>query len=597
VARFGVTCFAILLAAAGCGDDGPSNLDSTAPVASVEIFPHGGTVAIGANLQLNAIPRDNGGRALSNRPIAWSTSDPQVANVFPSGMVAGLASGTAQITATIGGKAATVSIQVTVGGAAGLVPAVITYLGGSGDSDMTRDVAVDGQGNIYLAGGTNSPDFPVTAGAFDVSFNNPGSDDQDVFVQKRSPSGQILWSTFIGGHGYDRAYAIEVDAQGFVYVAGRAGAGFPVTAGALQTAFAGGITPNDAYGTQDGFICKLQPDGSAVVFCTYFGNDDYVPIRDIALDGGRNIYLVTSSDRGTFPSAWFANSYQKTRRGGRDMLVAKLDASGSQIHWATYIGGSGDELNTNSVRLDGAGNVYALTTTRSSDAPTPNGFDHSLGGTTDLYVVKFSPDGSQLMYGTYVGGSGGDFSETHELWVTAQGEAIAAAMTSSSDFPTTAGAFQTSLQGIGSAGSGANTNYPGDGMIARISVNGSQLLAGTYLGGRFGDGIEGVEVNAIGEVYVSGTTYSTNFPVTSGATAAGNTDMFVAKLSADLKTLIYSTTIGGSGQDNTRSSTLDALGGVYLAGVTSSANLPVMNATQSSRRAGDDGALVKLVPN
>jgi hypothetical protein len=119
----------------------------------------------------------------------------------------------------------------------------------------------------------------------------------------------------------------------------------------------------------------------------------------------------------------------------------------------------------------------------------------------------------------------------------------------------------------------------------------------TYLGGRFGDGIEGVEVNALGDVYVSGTTFSSNFPVTTGSVAAGNSDMFVAKLSPDLSTLIYATTIGGSGSDNSRSAALDALGGMYVVGLTGSGNLPVLNATQSSRRAGEDGALVKLVPN
>ena len=376
-------------------------------------------------------------------------------------------------------------------------------------------------------------------------------------------------------------------------MAGRAGAGFPVTTGALQTTFAGGTNAGDPYGPQDGFICKLRPDGTGLVFCTYFGNDDYVRIRDIAIDVAGNIYLSSSSDRGTFPATWFANAYQSTRRGGRDMLVARLNAQGNRIDWATFVGGSADELNTSSIRVDAAGNVYAMTTTRSTDAPTPGGFDHSLGGESDNFLVKLSSNGSQLLFGTYVGGSDGDFTETHELWVTPGGESVVAATTRSPDLPTTAGAFQRTLQGVATSAATGLGNNSGDGFVARISTTGS-LIAATYLGGRHGDGIEGVFVNSAGEVFVSGTTFSDNFPTTITTTAPGGSDMFVAHLSADLSSLLFSARFGGARAETTRSMFVDASGNLVVVGYTDSGNLPLLGATQSALLGGSDGLLVKV---
>ena len=127
----------------------------------------------------------------------------------------------------------------------------------------------------------------------------------------------------------------------------------------------------------------------------------------------------------TFPSAWFTNSYQKSVRGGRDALVAKIKGDGSGVVWASFLGGSGDEGNTNSIQVDGTG-VYVAMFTLSADAPTPNGFDHTLSGGSDVYLAKLSLDGSQLLYGTYIGGSGAEDTETHQLAIDGQGNAFVA---------------------------------------------------------------------------------------------------------------------------------------------------------------------------
>ena len=464
--------------------------------------------------------------------------------------------------------------------------------GGSG-ADMIRDVVTDAQGNIYVAGGTNSEDFPTTAGAFDRTFNNPGSRAQDVFVAKLDPTGKLIWSTLIGGTGYDRPYAIELDADGFIYIAGRAGAGMPVTPGALQTHFSGGA--GGPYGEQDGFVCKLRPDGSAVVFCTYFGNSDPNVIRDIVLDADNNIYIMTSTSVDALPAEWFRNAYQPRRRGGRDAVIAKLDASGSRVHWATYLGGSGEETNTNTIRLDKDGNIVTLINTRSTDMPTPNGFDHTLGGRGDLYLAKLSPDGARLIFGTYVGGSAADGTETHHLWLTPQGDAVVTGITHSADLPVTANAFQRKYGGSGTKSTGMGTNYGGDGFVMKVSADGARVLAATYLGGSEGDGIEGVGVDANGLIYVSGSTYSRDFPTTLASPLAGSADMFTAVLTPDLTHLLFSVRVGGRGEDTSRSAFVDATGSTFLVtGISGSDDYPQTHGV-GHRGRRPDGALIKVV--
>ena len=470
--------------------------------------------------------------------------------------------------------------------------AFASHFGGSGN-EAIRDVAVDAEGNVYLAGGTTSPDFPITPGVLGPRFNNPGAPYQDAFIVKLSPDGRVIWSTYLGGPFYDRVYGIEVDAQGYVYVAGRGGPGFPVTPGAFQTQFGGG-SDHVLYGEQDGFICKLTPDGTAIVFCSYFGDRDGAPIRDLALDPNGDIYVVASTDFGELPAAWFANAFQKSLRGGRDLVIAKISNDGTRVVWATYLGGSDAEYNTTSIRVDGQGHSYVMTTTRSPDAPVTAGFDQTLGGESDIYVAKLAPDGARLIWGTYYGGSQREYTETHELAIDAQGHAIIAAMTTSSDLPVTAGAFQATYGGRAeSKRSGAGTNYAGDAFVAKISPNGAALVASSYLGGTGGDGAEGVSVDAAGNIYVSGGTYAKDLHgVASGP--GGETDVMAAKLSPDLRQILHVVRLGGTAGDVARSNIVDAKGNFYVVGETKSANFPTARALQKDLRGENDGAIVKI---
>lgn len=453
-----------------------------------------------------------------------------------------------------------------------------TYLGGGGD-DVGRDVAVDPQGNVVIVGGTESSSFPVGPGGYDSSHDGSGTYLSDAYLLKATPAGVRQWGSYLGGSEFERAYAVEVDDQGYVYVTGRAGLGFPVTAGALQTTFAGGDS-GPAYGLQDGFLCKFTPDGLTPVFCTFFGNDDYVPIRDIAVDANHDIYIITSDSTDHFPAAWFTNAFQKTRAGQRDAVIAKIKGDGSQVLWATYLGGSGGEGNTNSIRVDGSG-VYVSMYTRSADMPTPGGFDKTLGGMSDVYAGKLSLDGSTLLYGTYVGGSGREDSETHQLWVDAQGYAIVTGPTNSSDLPVTSTAYQKNLRG------------PLDAFICRISPSGA--LAGfTYLGGSGTESAEGVFVDARRYVYLTGGTDSSDFPTNMPGSPGSGQDVYLTALLPDLSGIVVSLRAGGAGDDRGRSVIVSPQGTVYLTGQTSSPDLPATAAIQSNFGGLTDAFLIGL---
>ncbi len=470
------------------------------------------------------------------------------------------------------------------------------YLGGN-DEDTIRDAFLDAAGNIYLAGGTASADFPVTAGAYDTQFNPGGANPHDAWVTKMRSDGSIIWSTFIGGPNYDRAYAIEVDDLGYVYVAGRAGAGFPTTPGVLQPSFAGDVNPNDLYGQQDGFVAKLTPDGRQLVWSTYFGGADRSFIRDFDIDSLGQVHLALTQVTVPVPHIT-PGAFQVNLQGMEDGVVAKLSADGTRAIWATYLGGSGFDMGTPSIRVDFFGHVYVLGTTDSPNFPTTGGaFDRTFNGHLDMHLVKISAAGNQLLFGTYFGGSDVEFSETHGLALDPQGSAYVAATTRSMDLPTTPGAFQRIFGGIGGPGQGAGTNYPGDGFIAKFSATSGQLVAATYLGGSDGEGLEGVGVAEDGTVFVGGSTFSNDFPVSADAAQPGNhgsADLIAVKLSSDLRTMLYGTYFGGSGTDFGRSEALDASGNTIVVGHSQSHDFPVMIGFPNQDRGGGDGVFAEI---
>lgn len=452
-----------------------------------------------------------------------------------------------------------------------------TYLGGSTDWDQGRDVCADAQGNVYVTGGATSSDFPVTPGAYDTSYNTGGDQtgsggNCDAFVSKFDSAGNLVWSTYLGGPNYDRGYAIEVDDDGYVYVSGRAGPGFPVTGNAVQPQFKGlwaGI-----YGMQNGFVAKLTPDGSDLVWATYMGLGSL--LRDLDIDDAGNVYTslpYEGSSSYSLPSSWFAGSLQPTRSGGAENGVVKIAADGASVIWATWLGGSGDEQKEENVRVDTAGNVYVGVGTKSADIPTTAGaHDQSYNGGWDAYFAKVSADGTSLLFATYFGAAGDQLGcSTHNLAVDAAGNLYHSSHSVSGDYPITSGVYQTSFGG-----------GTGDMVVAKFAADGS-LVASTYVGGSGGEDPDGIYVDAAGNVYLSGATDSADFPTTVDAyqTVKGaSADAFFVKLSADFGQLLYATYLGGDSYDYGRSSFLDEQGNWYVTGSSDGDGWPAVSAYQ-----------------
>jgi hypothetical protein len=441
-----------------------------------------------------------------------------------------------------------------------------TFLGGAG-SDQVRDMATDAQGNVYVTGGTRSSNFPTTSGAYDRSFNG----NTDIFVAKFTAAGQLVWSTFIGGPNYDRAYAIELDPAGNIVIAGRASVGLPGRSGFFDPTFGGGALTG-SYGQQDGFVCKLSGDGRTLHFCGYIGTADNNITRDVAVDASGNIYAIYMAEQSGIASAWTATGAKPNYTKGAALIV-KISPDGRQILGGTWFG-AGYISPTGSIRWHGNRVFYASSTTNPS-LPTPNGFDHSLSGPTDMFLAVFSDDLTTLHMATYVGGSGGEQNETHNLAVDASGAVIAAATTSA----TIPGALGTLVGGT-------------DAFVMRISSTGT-LMGARLLGGSLYDTFQGVDLDASGRVFLSTITMSSNFPMTQffGTRVGGSAGLVV--LSSDLRTVLFSQFLGGGALDESRSIAVSGTA-AFLGGTTQSSNWYRVNAYQGTYRGSMDGTVFRF---
>ena len=402
---------------------------------------------------------------------------------------------------------------------------------GGNKEDQFRDVATEAQGDAIMVGGSASQNYPTTAGTDQPVHSSSTATaplNMDAIVTKVAPDGSLIWSTFLGGNGYDRAYAVEVDPQGFIIVAGRAGQGFPTTAGTVQTVFGGGGTIEVKYGPQDGFACKLTSAGSKV-WCTYFGKNELNIIRDMDVDDQGNIYLATSTQTTAWPSTWFANAWQKTKKAGTDDLLVKLSPDGKRVVWATFIGGSQSETRTTSVRWT-PGAIWYLTSTTSTDITSTN---RALAGGADFWVGGFSQDGHQLLHSTYIGGTGTEGIETHNL--AAEGDRVyIAAQSSSATFPL------------------ERTPYNGqhDGIVIALDTT-AELIASRHVGTPGDDGLEGLTANGAGLCvagFMSGRL--TGVPLWG---PGGQRDAALVCFDRDLVNQTYGLTVGGSFNDYARS--------------------------------------------
>jgi uncharacterized protein (TIGR03437 family) len=402
----------------------------------------------------------------------------------------------------------------------------------------------------------------------------------------------LSYSTYLGGSGSSTTEAVmTVDASGNMYVAGvAASASFPVV-NAGQPAF-GGFGPD---GIGDGFIAKLNPDGTALLFATYFGGSRDDEIFGIAVGADGGIYVTGDTASINFP---LKNPIQSTFVGAQSgyyhAFVSKLTGDGSALVYSTFLGGSGFQDAGNSIAVDAAGNVYVAGYTNSTNFPLVNPLQSTYrGGDYDAFVVKINPTGSALLFSTFYGGSSID--EGGKIAVDDTGIYLNG-ITQSLNFP-----LQNALQTL-YGGTGAD-NY-GDGFVAKLSLDGSTIIFSTYLGGSGDDEIFSMALGADHSVYLVGDTSSTDFPLKNPLQARFSTALpdsyhaFITKLAPGGSALTYSTYLGGSGDTDVATSiAIDPAGCAYILGETTSTDFPLLNPLQATYKGGAaDAFLAKLNP-
>jgi hypothetical protein len=415
-----------------------------------------------------------------------------------------------------------------------------TYLGGSGN-EAGYDVAVDAGGNAYVTGSTNSAEFSSLGGS-------------NAFVAKLNPEGTArTYLAIIGGGGDDTGYSIAVDSAGNAYVAGTTDStDFPVL-NASQLNYGGG--------SQDAFVAKLNPTGSALTYSTYFGGTGNDSGLSIAVDSAGSAYTTGSTDSAEFSTL-----------GNTNAFVAKLNAAGNERAYLAILGGGGDETGFD-VAVDAAGSAYVVGTTDSTNFTTANAYQPVFGGAQDVFLAKLNPSGSSLVYATYFGGSGNDTG--FGVAVDGVGNAYVAGSSDSVEF--------TALGGR-------------DVFVAKFSPAGNERRYFTILGGSGEDAAFAIAVDASGNAYVTGSTDSGNFTTSNPLqqTSGGSQDVFISKLSPEGSTLDYSTFLGSGGNESGFAVALDNSGGTYVSGSTSSDSFPTASPLQPVSGGNRDSFILKI---
>lgn len=455
-----------------------------------------------------------------------------------------------------------------------------TFIGGANpsppgnyDDDIIHGMVVTDSA-VYVAGATQSPDFPIVLGYDDTL----GSAYPDGFVTQLSPDlSTIIASTYIGTQYFDQVLDLAVNNDGTVVAVGQAGYGFPVTAGAYTW---NGSTP-----TGGGFVTIFSSDLSALVASAVVTPSSY-PLR-VAL-GNSGIYFGGRTNNPDFPIT--TGAYQSTccPAGGfgireYDNFAGRISADLSTLEALTYL--DGDSISGMAVAPDGT--VFIT-----------DGFDYAITG----YVARFDAGlTSRLAYLSYYPGSTSGSSRTYFNDVAVDGNSVVVVgQTYMSDLPATAGAYDTSCGTDGLCdGQGSLLVPVPDAFVAKYSLDLQQTLALTYLGGSGGESARSVALDAAGDIYVTGETTSPDFPTTgNGAFTsyhATEADGFVVMLAPDLSQLWYGSYIGGSGEDRPNAIGLDSTGLAYIAGYTRSSDFPTTaNAFDRTYNGGTSDAFITV---
>lgn len=466
-----------------------------------------------------------------------------------------------------------------------------TFVGGA-SLEVSHALALDSTGNTYITGFTFSTDFPTTPGVFDTSQNGQA----DRFVTKLNPAGTALaYSTYIGGLSYDGDLdvGIAVDPGGNVYLSGNTlSTDYPTTVGAVDTIH---------NGFDDVYVTKLNPLGSGLVYSTFIGGNRDDRSAAIAVDSSGNAYVtgVTSKSPNVatdYPTT--VGAFDTTHNGINDIFVSKLNPAGSALVYSTLIGGSEADQGYG-IAIDASGNAYVTGFAGPSDYPTTVGaYDTTFNGDLDVVVTKLNAAGSALVYSTFIGGTVTDIGNA--IAIDANGSAYVTGSTGntlSTPYPTTLGAFDTTLNGNA------------DVIVTKLNAAGSALVYSTLIGGSGSEVGRDIFFGPTGSVYLTGHTFNhtIDYPVTPGAYdttpngAFGDVDAFITKLNPSGSNLDYSSFIGGAAQDIGFGIVIDQQGVVYLTGSTTqtanaATNFPTTPGAADTTHNGDQDAFVtKLV--
>jgi len=428
-----------------------------------------------------------------------------------------------------------------------------TFLGGGGGREnYAFGIAADSSGNAYVTGDTSSIDFPATPGSFDTTFDGV----LDAFVVKLNAAGSALvYATALGGIDGDYGYGIAIDSSGNAYVTGwTSSADFPVTPGSFDTTFDGLLG--------DAFVAELNAAGNALIYATFLGGGDHEEAFSIAIDSSGSAYVSGNTRSADFPTT--PGSFDTSFNGVSDAFAVKLDASGTSLVYASFLGGGISDWGYG-IDVDSLGNAYVFGDTESADFPaTPGSFETTLNGVGDAFVAKLDATGSTLVYATFLGGGGGDWGNA--IAVDSSGSVFVTGYTDSTDFPATPGSFDTTY--------GGGTN---DAFVAGLNAAGDALIYATYLGGVDHDWGMGIAVDSSGSACVTGYTSSADFPSTPNSfdtTLDGIHDAFVVKLDATGSALDYASFLGGGDSEAGISIFVDSADSVYVTGYTISADFP-----------------------
>lgn len=446
-----------------------------------------------------------------------------------------------------------------------------TYLGGS-KIDRTRDVKVDQNGNIYVAGYTYSTDFP-NSGTF------PPGGESDIFLTRFSPDGQSLtYSVVFGGSGFDEAYGLAIDDSGNIYLSGGTSSdNFPLI-NAVQASKGGGM---------DVFLVKLSSDASSLLFSTYLGGSDNDVANCLQVTSTGIAYLAGSTYSVNLPVS--PGAYDETLGGTTDGFVAAYDSNTFTKKFVTYLGGS-DHDDARDLAIAPDLSAYILGTTASTNFPilnpyqgTPGGGNCWYGPCYDNFITRIAATGDSLLYSSYFGGSQSDLGGS--LALGQGGDLALLIMTDSKNLP--------AVKPLQSYMAGAY--MVGDWYIARLNTQSNTLKFASYLGGLEDENIGDVAVDQDGAILIAGTTNSACIrSLNRKPRSSTSSDSLLVSIDPEKGRLIDYLYLGGSDNDEGIALTLDQIGNPIVVGRTDSIDFPKIEAYDNSYNGSEDGFLIKL---